>query len=507
MVADRQPDAPFVHVFHHRGRSYVLDVPSGALMEVDPVLAAVLPGFDPVQPETAVERWRDVFDEKTVRATLAEIARARDEEGIFRGPQLDVRPDPVHRKDYETRLRQLTLTLTERCNLRCRYCLFESDRPGIRPHRNRTMPLETALAALRFFVARCEDTAEPVVSFYGGEPLLCFPLMRKLVAEARGHDDWPVLRFVIDTNGTLLTDAVVDWIATNGIDLQISLDGPAPVHDHHRVTGGGGSTHAAVESAVGRLLDRDPTYADRLTFQATLAPPFDLNAVVEYFAAFPPFVARGIERAPGVRINLADVDGFGPGLECHPDRTVERWTRQAAVQRDEYVAAHLAGEREQLGAGTRALFDGGLIKLFHRPRDPMPGRLRPGASCRPGLRRLHVKPDGTFQPCERVGEDFPIGHVEDGFDFGAIGRLEERFSAALGRRCRQCWALRLCGVCFGAMAEGARVGDNAGSPGAPIPESVCAGVRRQREEELKLYVELGGDTAAALDFLSDTPAD
>lgn len=67
----------------------------------------------------------------------------------------------------------------------------------------------------------------------------------------------------------------------------------------------GRPTYERILANLGRLLDRDPGAAERLSFVVTLAPRVDLPAVADFFAAFPPFIERGIETRPHLTVNFA----------------------------------------------------------------------------------------------------------------------------------------------------------------------------------------------------------
>ena len=67
----------------------------------------------------------------------------------------------------------LTLHLTTACNMRCRYC-YAPPRPG--PAMSRT----TGLAALEFG-ARMNPGRSCGIIFFGGEPLLRWPLIQEVI--------------------------------------------------------------------------------------------------------------------------------------------------------------------------------------------------------------------------------------------------------------------------------------------------------------------------------------
>ena len=95
-------------------------------------------------------------------------------------------------------LRSLTLTLTERCNMRCSYCHVPSDG-------GRTMRPEVADAAVDWLMQNGNDVT---LSFYGGEPFVASGLMMRAIERARaaaGADGKRRLRVLTPTNGLMLS--------------------------------------------------------------------------------------------------------------------------------------------------------------------------------------------------------------------------------------------------------------------------------------------------------------
>ncbi len=494
----------FCHVFSCNGQPHVYDVGTNDIYRIDPVLAAVLPLYGPLDEPAIVAHLQDSHAPAAVRAAITEIDEARQREGLF----LSLRPDiirtfPPHfdRKAYESRLSHLILTVTEQCNLRCRYCLHNSALPWIRPHRPRTMSTEVALRAIHYFAGRCGESENPTVSFYGGEPLLNLPLIRKTVAEARAHPQWPPLRFAIETNGTLITQDVAEFVVQEKIHLQISLDGDLAQHDRYRTDRNGHGSHAAVMAGLARLLDCNPEAAGRLSFNATLAPPYDIVGVAAYFADFPPFRERGIATPPRVRLNVAELDGVDLGAGATGQDGRPELERNLAAAERLYVQAHLEGRREALNPALRRFLDGPLITYHHRSRRPLDAQVVPGGCCLPGQRRLHVRVNGSFQPCERTGESLVMGSVEMGIDLERVEELFAAFYGALSDRCRQCWALRLCDICFLALAP---AWDSRSSCSCAISEDLCASVRRRQEGLFRLYLSLLRGGPETLVFLQHT---
>jgi radical SAM protein with 4Fe4S-binding SPASM domain len=115
----------------------------------------------------------------------------------------------------QTRFCDLTLVLTERCNLSCSYCYV--------PKRAREMPLETALAGVDWLLGQAPPGRDCSVSFFGGEPLLAEPALSAIIAHGRERRR-SGLRFMTPTNGTLLDEPRLARLQAAGLELALSVD-------------------------------------------------------------------------------------------------------------------------------------------------------------------------------------------------------------------------------------------------------------------------------------------
>lgn len=495
---------PLGLVFPHKDNWYFFDTNSNMLLQIDPVLAAVLPHYGLVENNEILQLLAPSHSTQATQSAIDEIAQAQIDGSAFlaRRPEIATTPRVAFADaGYGDNLEQLTLSLSEQCNLRCQYCLHSSTDDWIRPHRPQSMSLETARKSLLFFGQRCRRDGEASVSFYGGEPLLEFPLIKALIGLARSQPDWPPIHFIIDTNGTLITDEIADFICEEKIHLQISLDGPPAIHDRNRKTQGNAPTHQEIITGLERVLARDPEAGERMSFMATVTPPFDFQAIAGYFFPFPLFERLGITHTPFVMMNVASLKGLDPELFGEQSTFKPLLQGNLARMREVYLEHHRTGQRQNLNPVIREYFDKELIHFFHRNRQPLPDRIWPTGSCQPGQKRLHVKVDGTFQPCERVGERFPIGHVDAGFSQPEITDLMSHQFEAVGDRCSSCWAVRLCGLCFTSLELGE---DTKQVPQPRIPEEYCQHICSKNLNVLKLYLDMKSAGPESLDFLQNS---
>ncbi len=138
------------------------------------------------------------------------------------------------------------LHLTMDCNLRCRYCYSGEKRQD-------RMSLRVGKKAIDFFMDRSDDL---VFRFFGGEPLLEFPLLKGIVAysEAQALQRKKKVEHSIVTNGTLFTEEVADYCQRHWIGYSCTFDGTRQAQDANRVFPSGKGSFATVEHNIPFLL-------------------------------------------------------------------------------------------------------------------------------------------------------------------------------------------------------------------------------------------------------------
>jgi hypothetical protein len=145
-------------------------------------------------------------------------------------------------------LRQMTplhlFVVTLRCEHSCPYCQVSRQSTD----RSRyDMSEETAQRALK--IALDSPCARLKIEFQGGEPLLNFSLIEKIVlaAKAAAPSAGKKLDFVIASNLALLTDDHLRFCKAHDVLLSTSLDGPADLHNKNRPRPGSNSHELAVK--------------------------------------------------------------------------------------------------------------------------------------------------------------------------------------------------------------------------------------------------------------------
>ncbi len=291
-------------------------------------------------------------------------------------------------------LRNLYLVIAQDCNLACSYCYAQGGDFG---RGASLMKPETMRAAFDRLLPLAGKTL--AVSFFGGEPLLNFELMKEAVAYGRqlaAQRDVSLV-YCLTTNGTLLDDERLAFLKAHLRHIAVSLDGGAAVTNAgRRFKDGGGDVHGTVLANIRRLRKAGIPFALRGT-------------VMEQHAA-------GLEDA------AHHLDGLGAvSLRIAPAAMATEW-------RGEALRAWMAGygrlnraSLESILAGEEPVVANELCKVAaHRLLGER--HLYP---CAAGAGVLAVATDGSVYPCDHfIGADaFRMDSVHD-HDFPSMAFRE-----------------------------------------------------------------------------------
>ncbi len=344
----------------------------------------------------------------------------------------------------ETPIAQLVLILTEACNMRCKYCIYSDYYPGIKTYSNQEMSIETALKAIDKYEIFCKKKVEkgfnktPSITFYGGEPFLKFDIIKAVVNYCKQKDFKAM--FYVTTNGTIMTDEMIDFIIENEINIMFSLDGNKENHDRNRVFINNEPTFDKVFENIKKFQNRKKQLGiQQLSiFGVTFDLDTDMEKVIEFFDnnhdLLNPYVVR-----------YNKVGDFGEYYN-NCDLVNNKLNTSFKNLYNRFQNVFSKGDKKLLTPALKSLYSN-LCLLTYKQKFINTDRKE---LCIPGT-KIAVAPDENLYVCERVNQACPIGNLDDGLSMDKVNHLCNQFIEIINKECCNCNLSRLCDVCYSHM--------------------------------------------------------
>ena len=418
-----------IHQYINNGFHIIMDVNSGSVHSVDPVMydaveivAERVPELAEPQPlpaevaEEVKERLSPTYGEAEVLEALEEIQYLIDAEELLTTDQYH--DYVVDFKKRKTVVKALCLHIAHDCNLACQYCFAEE---GEYHGRRALMSFEVGKKALDFLIANSGNRRNLEVDFFGGEPLMNWEVVKQLVEYGRSKEYNKNFRFTMTTNGVLLNDEIMEYCNREMSNVVLSLDGRKEVNDKMRPFRGGKGSYDLIVPKFQKFAEMrgDKDYYVRGTFTRH---NLDFSKDVMEFAdlGFRSMSIEPVVAAPEEEYAIREED---------LPQIMEEYDRLA----EEYL------KRKKEGRG---------FNFFHFNIDLNQGpcvakRL---SGCGSGTEYLAVTPWGDLYPCHQfVGqEEFLLGNVDTGVTNERIRDEFKLCNVYAKDKCRDCFARFYC---------------------------------------------------------------
>lgn len=393
--------------------------------------------------------------ESEEKPAYQEAIKFMKEHFIIKTEQSDEQLEQLYHMAAEDKINvnpsQLILMVSQDCNLRCSYC-YGGD--GEYNHKG-MMTYEVAKAAVDYLM-RFSTKDKLGICFFGGEPLLNFSLIKKIVAYSKEIEATTQKRFsyTMTTNGTIMNPEIEAFIREYDFQINISIDGDAASHNANRY-------YANMKGCYDDVLCKTSSLrADgRLSARATLSSHnIDIMSTVEHLAD----------------LGFAKV-AYSPAINKLDTNDLEQlmMNQKQAMDRMERL---LNEENLQEAAKYHQIL--GLLKKVHQEGVKI-------RSCGAGVNMIAVSIDGDMYPCHRfVGnKSSKLGHIMDNtlchnewfYDSINISKVD---------KCSDCISKNVC--IGGCPQEAYECSVNHDLPG----EAYCDYKRQTLKDILSLYVRL-----------------
>jgi len=425
-VSDTPSAAPFYrlgefHPFATADRQFIY-LPAGAVFELDEAadrLIRRLEQGEASHPTLIGELMAGGYQRADAETLISELRGARV---IMTG---DALAPPMANLPADYPLQALVMNLTNQCNLACTYCYeFGADKIATPQGKPKYMTLETAKSSVDFLLTQSRGRKAVHITFFGGETLMNFPLLRDVVAYARecAAAQGRSVGFSLTTNATLLSPAIIGFLSENEIGVTVSIDGPPDLQDKRRVYKSGRGSYAVIEPKLRALIANHKTRA--ITARVTLT-----DGVTDVIRIY-----RHLKDDLGFHeVGFAPVTASNRQSYSIDETDMEGVLSQFHALADEWLAFALRGEMHGFSNVSETIGE-----LFQGVNKSHP--------CGAGLGLLGVGPSGDLSPCHRFvdADSHTLGHVATGLDQEKRSQFLTKGHVGAKYDCRSCWARPLC---------------------------------------------------------------
>ncbi len=421
-----------VHQFKNNGYNIVLDVNTSSVHVVDDLVYDILEMYRKednsaivekmvakYSDSTLVEQLGYEVNEETVLEAIGEIDELVEEGVLF--TEESYKPKGMEFKARPTVIKAMCLHVAHDCNLACKYCFAEE---GEYKGRRAIMSYEVGKAAFDFLVAHSGNRRNLEVDFFGGEPLMNWDVVKKLVAYGRElektHDK--KFRFTVTTNGVLLDQEKMDFINAEMHNVVLSLDGRREVNDRMRpFRGGQGSYDFITPKHLAMAKSRGgKSYYVRGTFTR-----YNLDFCEDILH----FADLGFDEISIEPVVAPETEDYALRPEDLP-KIFEQYDK---------LAAEMVRRKKE---------EGKCFTFFHFMIDLSGGPCvyKRAAGCGSGTEYVAVTPWGDIYPCHQfVGEEeWLLGNVFDGIKRDDIVQKFKSINVYTKEECQDCFAKFFC---------------------------------------------------------------
>lgn len=387
------------------------------------------------------------------------------------------------------RIEGMTLQITQACNMRCSYCNFTfGDNVHGRSHTSNNMSYETAVKAVDFYYSHSRDAKRINISFYGGEPLIEYEKIKKIIRYVNKKFEGKDISFNITTNAILLTPEKLEFLDSNNVSIMVSLDGPEEVQNKSRkLAGNGKGSYDTIIKQLGRLKEKCPKLYRKLSFNSVIDPLYEITPLVDFYK-------QDIFHDSLKGFDVSEEDGGysinTPVMDTPAGTTAEGSDEFYLSERCAELLAYyyLIGITDKKYMNPIAFNVAASMISESRsltPTDSLGECCSKGGPCIPGVHNTFVRVDGEFFPCEKgsdISHALNIGNIEKGYDLNNIKKILNigKLTEAM---CLNCWVIRHCSSC-------AIHANKAGELSKDMILGKCASVKGQFEESLKQLITL-----------------
>lgn len=346
---------------------------------------------------------------------------------------------------------QITFEVTDKCNLACIYCGYRDLYTNYDQRKGTNFDINKAIKFLEYCTQLWRSnknlSSHKIVdiAFYGGEPLLNMPFIKKIIEYVKNIKDCNrIFTFSMTTNGILL-HKYIDYLVEHNIRLLISLDGDYKANmnrldKHHH------STFAQVVRNAEYIQSKYPVYfTQKVNFNAVLHDKNPLEELLVFFKTKfnkTPFV--GMLNTSGRNEQKRDIFkkmNRDLSAEINTSKHKNQIIKRLSVNAPGYINfIHFVYQcMGSVYGNYNDLMDNKHILLYTQ-----------SGTCIPFSKKIFLTVNSKILPCERIGQDFILCNIKDDVEinFKEIANRYNVMFDLIEEKCKKCYQFKNCRCCL-----------------------------------------------------------
>ena len=347
---------------------------------------------------------------------------------------------------------QLTLEVTDMCNLKCKYCGYGYFYDDHDERNNKKLSFLKAKLIIDYLFdlwgSELNKSKNKInyISFYGGEPLLNIRLIKKIVQYINGKSNRPrKIKFSMTTNAYLL-DLSIDFLIEHGFELLLSVDGNK-WNNSYRVDKNDNSTYEKVIGNIDTVKLKYPSYFEtNVNFNSVLHNRNSIDSIYN-------FIHNRYKKKPS--IGELNTTGIIPekqtefnSLFQQTEKSLFSSVNKKQLINELFISLPYIKDLSRFIRQYASCINEDYNDFFI---DKNKKSYSPTGTCLPFSRKIFVTVNGKILPCETIGHQFALGEIEDTriqLDCNKITKYYNDIYNGILKQCSQCYFQKGCIQCI-----------------------------------------------------------
>lgn len=372
---------------------------------------------------------------------------------IFKEPFLEYNGKSI--LESLSNIRHVVFEVTDACNLKCNYCINGGLYDMHAQTKKSRMSFETVKTTLNYLCPLWSSELnksviqEITVGFYGGEPLMNFPLIEETVEYCNSlKQEKYTFKYNMTTNATLL-DKHIDFLVKNDFRITISLDGTEQGQSY-RIFPDGKNSFKRVYSILKEVQKKYTEFwKENVSFNSVL---HNRNSVAETHQ----FIYDEFGKIP--EIHAMNDSGILPERKDEFNNMFVSYYKSinlnnSKIRKERFTSDPYIFNLCQflLWYGNNQFYNYESFLYYDKPII----RAHTG-TCFPFNRKIYISVNNQILPCERIGHQYALGEIESGkviLDAEKIAETYNQYHNKLYKQCHSCYMINGCQQCIFQMND------------------------------------------------------